>query len=325
MKPSYRLQVNGQNITPKINGRLINLTLTDERADKADQLDITLSDHDGQLAIPPRNATIEVWIGWEDALTYKGSFTLDEVTHQGPPDTLVLRARSVDFKGSLKRKREQSYHAVTLGDVLATLADRNGLEQAFDPKLAATPIEHLDQTGESDISLIRRLAEKYDAIGTVKNSRLIFSPAGTGTTASGQAIPAVTIRRKHCKSHNYQLSNREHDYTGVQTNWQNTATGGQETVTVGSPDNPKVMRHPHPTEANAQKAARAEWQRMSRAGAKLTLELAKGRAELYPDTPVKAVGFKGQIDATDWMLVRVVHSVGDSGFSTRGELEVKIT
>jgi len=139
------------------------------------------------------------------------------------------------------------------------------------------------------------------------------------------SLTAVTIRHKECKSHNNQLNDREHDFTGVQTNWQNTATGTQETVTVGSPDNPKMMRHPHPTATEETTAAKAEWKRMTRAGAKLTLELAKGRAELYPDTPIKAIGFKGQIDKTEWMLVRVVHSVGDSGFATRGELETHTT
>jgi phage protein D len=324
MTPGYRIIVNGQNITPKINGRLINLTLTDERGDKADQLDITLDDTDGRLAIPPRNATIECWLGWTGALVYKGAFTLDEATHQGPPDTLVLRARSVDFKGSLKRKREQSYHAVTLGDILTTIAKRNELEPMIDAELAATPIDHLDQTGESDISLVRRLADQYGALGNVKANRLLFSPAGTGKTPSGKELPQVTIHRRDGDQHNYQQADRDSDYTGVQAHWQNTDTGTQQTVTIGSDDNPKVLRHTYPNALEAEAAAKAEYKRMMRADAKLTLTLAEGRADLYPETPVKAVGFKADIDGTDWVLERVVHSLSDSGYTTRGEMEVKV-
>lgn len=323
MTPSYRIVVNGQNITPKLNGRLINLTLTDERGDTADQLDITLDDSDGQLAIPPRNASIEVWIGWTGELVYKGAFTLDEIIHQGPPDTLVLRARSVDFKGSLKRKREQSYHGITLGDILTTIAKRNDLTPMIDTALAATAIEHLDQTSESDISLVRRLAEQYGAVGTVKAARLLFSPAGTGTTPSGTELPTITLYRRGGDQHSYQLTDRDHDYTGVQAHWHNTDTGEQQTITIGSADTPKVLRHTYPTEAEAADAAKGEYRRMMRGGATLALLLAEGRADLYPETPVRASGFKSDVDATDWITVRVVHSLGDSGYTTRVEMEAR--
>ncbi len=321
--PSYRLVVNGQNITPTVNGRLINLTLTDERGDKADQLDISLDDHEGLLAIPPEKASIECWIGWKDALVYKGRFTLDEVSHSGPPDMLTLRARSADFKGSIKRKREQSYHGVTLGDILSTVATRNGLQQAIDAELAAIPIEDVHQTGESDLNLITRLGEQYGAVATVKDGRLLFKPAGTGTTAGGSAIPAITISRSEGDQHQYQRTARDSDYTGVQAHWQDTSSGQQQTVTVGTDENAKVLRHNHANAAEAESAAKAEWHKMKRAGGKLTLNLAEGIAELYPETPVTVVGFKADIDGTDWVTERVVHSLSDSGYTMRGELEVK--
>ncbi|QEW06342.1 phage late control D family protein [Nitrincola iocasae] len=266
---------------------------------------------------------MECWIGWQDALFYKGRFTLDEVSHSGPPDQLTLRARSADFKGSIKRKREQSYHGVKLGDILSSIAARNGLQLAMDASLASTPIDHLDQTSESDINLLTRLGEQYGAVATVKDNRLVFKPAGTGTTASGTEIPAITINRRDGDQHQYQRAERNSDYTGVQTHWQDTGTGEQQTVTVGSDENAKVLRHPHPNQAEAESAAKAEWRKLNRAGGKLTLTLAEGLAELYPETPVNVVGFKAEIDGTDWVTERVVHTVSEGGFTTQGELEVK--
>jgi len=46
-RPGYRIVLDGQDITPRINGRLQKLSLTDSRGDEADQLDLTLTDHDG--------------------------------------------------------------------------------------------------------------------------------------------------------------------------------------------------------------------------------------------------------------------------------------
>ncbi|SIQ11138.1 contractile injection system protein, VgrG/Pvc8 family [Marinobacterium stanieri] len=322
-KPSYRLEVNGQNITPKINGRLINMTLTDERGHKSDQLDIVLSDHGGQLDIPPRNASIKVWFGWDGALTYKGQFVLDESNHSGPPDILTLRARASDFKGPLKVKRQQSWHKVTLGDILTTIAGRSGLTPVINDSLASTRIDHIDQTDESDHNLLQRLGERYDALHSVKDGRLLFAPAGQGSTVGGTAFPTVTITRQEGDTHNYQQTDREHEYTGVQAHWHNTDTGQQETITVGTDENARVLRHTYPTPEEATSAAKAEWQRISRAGSKLTLSLAIGRAELIPETPVSAVGYKPEIDATEWVIERVVHSLDESGFTTRGEMEVK--
>jgi len=65
-KPSYRITLDGTDITPRINGRLISLSLREQRGLEADQLDITLADHDGQLAIPPRGAELQVAFGWQE-------------------------------------------------------------------------------------------------------------------------------------------------------------------------------------------------------------------------------------------------------------------
>ena len=59
-RPICRVEVNGRDITSEIEQRLVSIELTDNRGMEADQLDITLSDHDGLLAIPPRGATVRL-------------------------------------------------------------------------------------------------------------------------------------------------------------------------------------------------------------------------------------------------------------------------
>ncbi|CAC9222307.1 Phage protein D [Pseudomonas aeruginosa] len=51
-RPICRVVVNGNDITGTVEQRLISIELTDNRGIEADQLEITLSDHDGLLAIP---------------------------------------------------------------------------------------------------------------------------------------------------------------------------------------------------------------------------------------------------------------------------------
>ena len=47
--PAFRLTVDGLDIAHLINPRLMSLELTDNRGVEADQLSLTLSDHDGLL------------------------------------------------------------------------------------------------------------------------------------------------------------------------------------------------------------------------------------------------------------------------------------
>jgi phage protein D len=109
----------------------------------------------------------------------------------------------------------------------------------------------------------------------------------------------------------------------VQAHWHDVETGEQMTETAGSAATAKVLRHQYPTQEEAASAAAAEWRGLNRALSKLTVNLAKGDAGLLPEMPVTVVGFKPQIDGTDWVMERVVHSLNDSGFTTRCEMEVK--
>lgn len=121
--PAFRITVDGNDIAMRIAPRLMSLQLTDNRGLEADQLSITLSDHDGLLTIPPRGAVIRLWLGWSDTgLVDKGSYIVDETEHSGAPDILSIRARSADLRKGLKTKRERSWSTTTLGKVLRDVA-----------------------------------------------------------------------------------------------------------------------------------------------------------------------------------------------------------
>lgn len=70
-----------------------------------DTLDLTLTDHDGALSIPPRGAKLHLFLGWKEfSLEDKGTYIVDEVEHAGSPDKLTIRARSADLRSTITRK-----------------------------------------------------------------------------------------------------------------------------------------------------------------------------------------------------------------------------
>lgn len=319
--PSYRLTLQGRDITPTIDPRLVSLTLTESRGDKADQLDLTLSDHDGALELPKKGVELSLAIGWAGApLVDKGTFVVDETEHSGAPDIITIRARSADLGQALRTRTERSYHATTLGAVVRQIAARHSLTARIDDKLAARTISHIDQAGESDMNFLTRLAKRHDAVATVKRGHLVFLPINGTKTSTGESLPAITLTRASGDQHRYNTSDRD-TYSGVRAYWHDPKRAKRRGVLVGKSGNAKRLRESYASEKDAKAAATAEWQRIQRGAATFELALARGEPLLGPQVPVRVIGFKSDIDSDKWLCVTATHSMGDGGFTTRIECE----
>ncbi|UQY43267.1 phage late control D family protein [Mixta hanseatica] len=346
--PAFRLTMDGADITQRIEKRLISLTLTDNRGFEADQLDIELDDADGQLQLPRRGVQLNLALGWQgEPLISKGSYTVDEIEHTGAPDKLVLRARSADFRETLNTRREKSWHKTTVGDMVKEIAARHKLDPALGEDMAKMAIDHLDQTNESDASFLMRLARQCGALACVKNGKLLFIRQGQGRTASGKSLPVITLTRSAGDSHRFTLADRD-AYTGVIASWLHTREPAKKETTkvkrrrkstakkkepeakqgdylIGTDENVLVLSRTYANRSNAERAAKMQWERLQRGVATFSIQLARGRADLYTEMPVKVSGFKKQVDGSSWIITTLTHSLGsDGGFTTSLELEVKI-
>ncbi|MDO9946440.1 phage late control D family protein [Glaesserella parasuis] len=358
VRPNPKKSTGGtKDITTLLSQRLMNLTLTDSRGFEADQLDFTLDDTDGLLELPSRGAILSLGLGWKDeALTFKGEYTVDEVEHSGAPDCVTIRARSADLRGSLMNRHERSFHKTTLGKIVQQIADENQLQAMVGDEYKNLEIKHIDQTDESSISFLTRLAEEHDAIATVKNGRLLFIKSGKSTTASGQKLPEFILTRQDGDSHRFAIAEGD-NYKAVKAYWHDTATGKRGEVIIdentevkkvnkttkkgkiskkqttviqqnkpveSDNDQIKTLRHTYATQRTALNACKRHFEKLQRGVATFSLNLAEGNAELIPETTVNVVGFKAEIDSNAWIVTQVTHSLSaDSGFTTAIECELK--
>lgn len=324
--PAWRVVLDGQDLTDRIRPRLLDLTLSESRGDEADQLDLRIHDHDGRMALPKRGVSLSLALGWRDAgLIDKGTFIVDETEHSGAPDIITVRARSADLTHPMRTRRERSWHDVTLGTIVGNLAGEHGLQPRIAPTLASIAIAHLDQAGESDVHLLTRLGQRFDAVATVKAGRLLFVPIGSGVSATGKPLPAALVTRADGDQHRYGQADRD-SYSGVSADWADKAGGQRQSVLAGDDSNAKRLRKIYSTPDEAQQQADAEWARVQRGAAKLSYTLALGRADLYPEQKLRVRGFKPVIDDTAWLIVKTRHTVsGGGGFTTALELETDAT
>lgn len=323
--PAFRLSVDGLDIAQKISPRLMSLELTDNRGVEADQLTITLSDHDGLLTIPPKGAVLRLWLGWSDTgLVDKGTYTVDETEHSGAPDVLSIRARSADLRKGLKTKRERSWSNTTLGEVLGDIAIGNNLTATIAGALDGLPILQLDQANESDANLISRLGEEFDAVASVKAGCLLCLPAGGGKTASGLDLPHITLTRIDGDQHRYLQADRD-SYDGVRAYYYDVNSAKKQEAIAGGGDNLKDLRHTYSDQQSALRAARAEFRRLQRGSATLSYTLAMGRPDLIPELTYTLQGVKAEIDEIIWYGGNVQHSLtADGGYTVSLELESKL-
>ncbi len=341
--PDFRIIMEGKPIE-LLNRRCMNLSMTDNRGFEADQLTLTLDDADGMLALPPRGAVLTLMLGWMgEPLVNKGRFIIDEIAHEGPPDTLSITARSADFREEFNVKREVSWHDVTVERVVSAIAHRYQLQPCISEMLMSIEIDHADQTEESDMSFLTRMADMLGAIATVKNGRLLFILPGGGVTADGKALPSFHLQRSDGDGHRFRIADRQ-AYTGVRAYWLDLNVGKKRKVSIrqrntkkrdksssrdgsymtGAEGNVYVLRKTYQNEEAAKRAAAAKWQQLQRGAAEFSITLARGRADLYPEMHGQVVGFKPTIDNQDWIIAKAEHVVDGNGFTTHLELEARI-
>lgn len=343
--PSFSILMGGKALT-QLDPRIISLELTDNRGFEADELTIAIDDSDGLIELPPRGAELSVSLGWQgESLVYKGVYTVDEVAHSGPPDRMEITARSADFRDEFNVKREVSWHDVTVERIVSAIARRYNLTPVISEQLMDAGIDHADQTQESDMSFLTRMADLLGAIATVKNGSLLFILPGGGVSANGKALPEFAITRSSGDRHSFRIADRD-AYTGVQAYWLDLEFGKKKKVTVierktstgdksrssareggyiaGADGNVFVLRTTYSSEIAAQRAAAAKWQQLKRGAAEFTMTLACGRADLYPEMHGTVSGFKTDINNQDWVIAKATHTIDEGGFKTHLELEAKI-
>ncbi|VVN53904.1 hypothetical protein PS685_01403 [Pseudomonas fluorescens] len=123
-----------------------------------------IDDRDSAVTLPSRGASIEIYLGYAGStLSREGRYVVDEVEVSGPPDTLVIRGKASDMRGSGKTTRSGSWEGDSLATIVSAVARRNGWEPAC---TVATIVPRADQLGESDFNFITRLARQHDCTAT---------------------------------------------------------------------------------------------------------------------------------------------------------------
>jgi hypothetical protein len=319
-KPSFRVEVDGSDITEILIKRLISLNISDAAGVQSDRVTISLSDAElmSRMREPSVGAELKVWLGYGLNLKYMGLFIADRVEISGPPDVMNISAvasihgETTSGKTAITEQRTRSWPVgTTLGALVSEVAADHGMRAAVSPSLAGIELPHIDQVDESDIHLLSRLALDLDAIAKPGDGRLIMAKRGESLSVGGQPMPAVWIGLSDVSSWRSSRSLRE-AIGQVIAVFHDLDAGVPVECTAGSGAPIQRLKQRYPSREAAQRAADAEFARTTRAGRALQLEM-PGNPDLVAEGLVNLSGFRSYLDG-DWLVTRVEHSIDGSGY-----------
>ena len=321
MTPQFRIVVEGQgDVTSQIRERLLVLRVRNEEGYRSDAVEIRLDDRGGETELPRRGVALDVELGYEaSGRVAMGRYVVDAVELSGPPETLTVRATAADMRTGAKQRKTRSWDEVMIGDLVAKIAREHDLEPRVAQELARIVLPHVDQTDESDLHLLTRLGEKYDAAARPAGGRLLFTRRGTGRSATQGAVTAVRVAREQAGDYRVTFDDRRR-YGSVKAYWYDRSAGRRREVTAGSGEPVYALRDDQIDAQTARYAARARLDALNRGAVALSLSLRPGAPTVNAETPLTLSGFRDGVDGR-WIVTRVSHELSGGGLTTDVEAE----
>ncbi len=316
--PFAKILVNGVDVTSNIMPLLIDLTIEDAAGFESDSITINLANPKGNIFVPQKGAMIAVMLGYKkSAMLDVGLYELGNIKLQGGAGghTMTLTGKAAFFsKKSIKSPKNKSYDEKTIKDIVEEVAGEAGMNAAVDQKLGAIKIKHIDQSNESGMNFLSRLAKDYDAIFKVAQQKIIFAQRGMGLSVGGSAMQSMQINLTPKISYSLETDDKE-AFDKVTVYYHDKKKGGREKVEKGEGENTYEHKRTLPTKEEAEKKAESLLNQKARSCFKLELTMA-GVPSLTAETPVVIIEPSIPLINGIWIIEKVTHKLKPTGFTT---------
>lgn len=323
MTPNFKILADKTDITDLLNGRLLSLSITDEIGLVSDTMMIELDNRDNALAIPPRGAEMEVFLGY-DQLHTMGKFITDEVEIKSPPETMSITARASDSAmrdiGAFLSPRSSSWETKTIADIVKTIAGRYGLRASVAVDLQSIVVSHLDQTEESDCAFIQRLASDNGASVKIAGGALLFIEPLSGKFPDGTPLPVIDIAGTDITSYRMRIAERG-KYSKVIAKYYDFAAAEEKEVFVGASAPIFTIRETFANAAVAQARAKRKLAECDTGTINLTLDIV-GNPFLSAESKINITNTRPEI-AGEWIIKSARHNLSSGGYKTTLEVTRK--
>ena len=340
MTPIYKIEADGQDITAAIQGGLLSLTLTDNLGAAADTLSIRIAALAGALIIPDPDTTLRVSLGYAGGvLRLMGTFTVDEVEWENPPEALSISAQSAVYSdegspaefAAFQTKKTRSWENGTkLADIVAKIASEHSMQSFVSQSLTDVVLPQTDQTDESDTHFLARIVASLGGCAKIAHkciSAVTAPDVYAAAAAASSDEPALKIGPYGYTRIKWGSRKRQY-YRRVVAVWRDVAAAVDREVIVGDtgeglPED--RIKGTFPDAATATAAASARYNQVQRDGKTLELTI-PAPADMAPsaDSPVEISGIGAHVDGT-WLPRSVSWTLSRAGLSVMLRCEASVS
>jgi phage protein D len=318
--PTWILTYAGVNITADVTSMVEAIVYESHEQHLADEVQVTLEDRDGRWQgpwFPIYGDVVTLQIGYAgEPILPCGSFQVDEIELQGPPDAVHLRCIAAGITPALRTPTSARFESQTLAEIAATVAARHGFTVIDASPASSLIFSRVTQRQETDLQFLHRLANAYNYDFSVRGTQLVFYPRN-----SLESVPAVlALKRTDLITFAFKGKTGQ-IYQAAQVSYQNplTKTLISQTVTdVNAPTGDTLNlaeRSESSSGALARAAAALHRHNMMQATMRITMP---GNTTVVAGNNVTMRGF-GQNDGT-YLITAARHRLERStGYTTQAE------
>lgn len=176
-KGEFLITYNGKDITSGLANNLLSVQYTDKTENESDDITISLEDTEGNWRgewYPQKGDKLGLQFGYSDTgLIDGGTFEIDEIELQGPPDTISIHGIAAGIKKAVRTKNSKAFEKRTLKQIADEIASKHGM--TVSGEIESVTFTRVTQNRENDLSFLRRISEEYGHVFSIRDSKLVFT------------------------------------------------------------------------------------------------------------------------------------------------------
>jgi len=323
LQPHFSITANGNEIAESLRERIVEVVVTERTGLLSDTCYIKF-DNLGKapIQLPKQGDKVEIAVGYKQGsedgnapLKPLGFFEIGEFNLNGPLRSLELFGNKVLWHKGFKTPKQRSWPETPeppqkLKDLIGKIAGEYGLEAKVAPEFESTTLAQIEQS-ESDMQLLSKLADQFDAVMKITNDKLVFMPKGTGKSLSGKDLDKIELDNSELL--NWCLNRSFYKQVGeVSAYYHDLNTAERVEVKSGSGVPALVLPYLFADEASALAATKSKSVSLTRSFNTLKLTvighsgISAGHAISVANTDTEADG--------DWYVSAVTHCIDQQGF-----------
>lgn len=203
-KNIVEINIAGKNVTGDVSGYLSTITYTDKVDGESDDVSLVFEDTTGKWQsswYPQQGDSMNIKLGIAGAMLDCGTFEIDEIEFEFPPNTFTVKAIGAAISKSLRTLNSKAFEKQSLKKIAQYFADKHSLTLTGNiGNLQKIQIDRKTQDKQTDMAFLASLAKEYGLIFSVRGDQLVFMDSGE----LERQVSTMTIDKKQMSKGRFQ-------------------------------------------------------------------------------------------------------------------------